>query len=71
VSQKLQLQIEFAAICCTQEAAFSHFPPKKKKIEPARMFRQSTATPFSIIKLLGQNISTGHKKCHSSPREDE
>jgi len=32
------------------------------------MFRQSTATPFSIIKLLGQNISTGHKKCHSSPQ---
>jgi len=29
------------------------------------MLWQSTATPFSIIKLVGQNITTGHKKCHS------
>lgn len=29
------------------------------------MLWQSTAAPFSIIKLVGQNITTGHKKCHS------
>lgn len=48
-------------------SSFSHTSPPEsgRDGECTRMLWQSTATPFSIIKLVGQNITTGHKKCHS------